>query len=44
MRNVLVHLYDEIDLETIHSSIGTALADFRRLIAELEPHAGGATD
>lgn len=45
MRNVLVHLYDEINLETVHASIAPALADFHRLIAELEPYAGGgATD
>ncbi|MGD2115784.1 MAG: DUF86 domain-containing protein [Acidobacteriota bacterium] len=42
MRNVLVHLYDEINLETVHSSIATALADFQRLIGELEPYADDA--
>jgi uncharacterized protein YutE (UPF0331/DUF86 family) len=37
MRNVLVHLYEEIDYEVVHASIGDALRDFARLVAELEP-------
>ena len=37
MRNVLVHLYDEIDTAILHGSIGPALRDFAALIAALEP-------
>lgn len=37
MRNVLVHLYDEIDYAILHGSIGPALRDSAALIAALEP-------
>jgi uncharacterized protein YutE (UPF0331/DUF86 family) len=37
MRNVLVHLYDEIDLEIVHASISRALLDFPALVVALEP-------
>jgi uncharacterized protein YutE (UPF0331/DUF86 family) len=37
MRNVLVHLYDEIDYRILHESIGDALHDFAALIAALAP-------
>lgn len=39
MRNVLVHLYEEIDLEIPHASIGPALNDFAELVAALAPFA-----
>lgn len=39
MRNVLVHLYDEIDFEILHASIGQALDDFTELVAALAPFA-----
>ena len=39
MRNVLVHLYDEIDYEILQRGIGEALAGFPALIAELLPRA-----
>ncbi len=35
MRNVLVHLYDEIDMSILRQSIGNALRDFAALVAEL---------
>lgn len=37
MRNVLVHLYDGIDLEIVRQAIAPALVDFALLIAALEP-------
>lgn len=36
LRNVLVHLYDEIDYEIVAASIDRALNDFGQLFAELE--------
>jgi uncharacterized protein YutE (UPF0331/DUF86 family) len=33
MRNVLVHLYEEIDYEILHQSIPTALEDFAQFVA-----------
>lgn len=35
MRNVLVHLYDEIDVGILHASIGKALRDYPQLVAAL---------
>ncbi|MCA1732023.1 MAG: DUF86 domain-containing protein [Acidobacteria bacterium] len=35
MRNVLVHLYDEIDLRILHASIERALKDFAELVAAM---------
>ena len=43
MRNVLVHLYDEIDYGILHASIPTALADFAALVAALAPFADEGT-
>jgi uncharacterized protein YutE (UPF0331/DUF86 family) len=40
MRNILVHLYAEIDLGIVRASIAPALADFRELIVQLAPFAG----
>lgn len=37
MRNVLVHLDEQIDLEVARAAIGPALADFAALVAALEP-------
>lgn len=37
MRNVLAHLYEQIDLDLVHAAIGPALENFGRLVAELEP-------
>ncbi len=42
MRNVLVHLYDEIDMRILHASIEPALRDFPALVAALAPLAGGS--
>lgn len=39
MRNVLVHLYEDIDLEILHASIGRALDDFTELVTALAPFA-----
>ncbi|MGA7614533.1 MAG: HepT-like ribonuclease domain-containing protein [Thermoanaerobaculia bacterium] len=39
MRNVLVHLYDEIDIRILHQSVGKVLSDFAGLVAALEPFA-----
>ena len=36
LRNVLVHLYEEIDYEIVAASIGQALDDFEELFRELE--------
>lgn len=44
MRNVLVHLYDGIDLEIVRQAIAPALTDFALLIAALEPYAQSSTD
>lgn len=33
MRNVLVHLYEEIDYEILHQSIPTALEDFAQFVS-----------
>jgi uncharacterized protein YutE (UPF0331/DUF86 family) len=33
MRNVLVHLYEEIDYEILHQSIPKALEDFAQFVA-----------
>lgn len=38
-RNVLVHRYEEIDLEILHASIGPAFNDFTELVAALAPFA-----
>jgi uncharacterized protein YutE (UPF0331/DUF86 family) len=40
MRNVLVHLYEEIDYGIVQESVGQALRDFPALIRHLEPLAG----
>ena len=40
MRNVLVHLYEEIDYGILHESVADALRDFPELIRDLEPLAG----
>ncbi|HUP42999.1 MAG TPA: DUF86 domain-containing protein [Thermoanaerobaculia bacterium] len=40
MRNVLVHLYEDIDYGIVHESVGQALRDFPELIRALEPLAG----
>jgi len=40
MRNILVHLYDEIDYEILHRSIALARRDFAALIAALAQYAG----
>jgi uncharacterized protein YutE (UPF0331/DUF86 family) len=37
MRNVLVHLYEQIDLELVRDSIEPALRDFHELVTVLEP-------
>jgi uncharacterized protein YutE (UPF0331/DUF86 family) len=44
MRNVLVHLYDEIDYAIVHGSIGGALEDFAALVATLAPLAEPSPD
>ncbi len=44
MRNVLVHLYDGIDLEIVRQAITPALADFALLVAALEPYAQPSAD
>lgn len=36
MRNILVHMYEEIDYAIVHQSIGPMLRDFAQLIAEAE--------
>ncbi|HEX9669176.1 MAG TPA: DUF86 domain-containing protein [Thermoanaerobaculia bacterium] len=36
MRNVLVHLYEQIDLEILRASIEPALRDFHQFVAVLE--------
>jgi uncharacterized protein YutE (UPF0331/DUF86 family) len=36
MRNVLVHLYEEIDLTIVHHAVSRALDDFSQLLAHLE--------
>jgi uncharacterized protein YutE (UPF0331/DUF86 family) len=36
MRNILVHMYEEIDYAIVHQSIGAMLQDFARFIAEAE--------
>ncbi|MAU01570.1 MAG: hypothetical protein CL608_30905 [Anaerolineaceae bacterium] len=33
MRNILVHMYEEIDYEILHQSIPTALEDFAQFVA-----------
>ena len=35
MRDILVHLYEEIDYTMLHASIGPAIEDFRVFIATL---------
>ena len=40
MRNVLVHLYEDIDYGIVQESVGQALRDFPKLIRALEPLAG----
>jgi len=40
MRNVLVHLYEDIDYGIVQESVGQALRDFPALIRHLEPLAG----
>lgn len=37
MRNVLVHLYEGIDYEILHASVGEALRDFTALVTALDP-------
>ena len=44
MRNVLVHLYEEIDYGILHESVSDALQDFPELIRDLEPLAGEPRD
>ncbi len=36
MRNILVHMYEEIDYAIVHQSIGDLLRDFASFIAEAE--------
>lgn len=36
MRNVLVHLYEQIDLDLVRESIEPALHDFHQFVAVLE--------
>jgi uncharacterized protein YutE (UPF0331/DUF86 family) len=36
MRNVIVHLYQEIDYTILHTSIGSALRDFKQFVALFE--------
>jgi uncharacterized protein YutE (UPF0331/DUF86 family) len=36
MRNVLVHLYEEIDYTILHATIPQALADFAQFVAVCE--------
>jgi uncharacterized protein YutE (UPF0331/DUF86 family) len=36
MRNILVHMYEEIDYAIVHQSIGPLLGDFAHFIAEAE--------
>jgi uncharacterized protein YutE (UPF0331/DUF86 family) len=40
MRNVLVHLYEDIDYHILHRSIPLALQDFAAFIVALETHLG----
>ena len=40
MRNVLVHLYDEIDYAILHASIVPALTDFAEFVAAMESRLG----
>ncbi len=41
MRNVLVHLYDEIDYTILHASIVPALTDFAQFVQVMESQMGG---
>ena len=36
LRNILVHLYEEIDYEIVAASIGPAIDDFGRLLRVLQ--------
>jgi uncharacterized protein YutE (UPF0331/DUF86 family) len=36
MRNILVHMYEEIDYAILHQSVGAALRDFPRFVALME--------
>lgn len=36
LRNILVHMYDEIDYAIVAASVGRALTDFRDLLVVLE--------
>jgi uncharacterized protein YutE (UPF0331/DUF86 family) len=36
MRNILVHMYEDIDYAIVHQSIGPLLSDFARFIAAAE--------
>lgn len=42
MRSVLVHLYDEIDYQILHASVGKARRDFAALVAARAPLAEAA--
>jgi uncharacterized protein YutE (UPF0331/DUF86 family) len=37
LRNVLAHLYDDLDFEILHASVGVALETFRQFLDELTP-------
>jgi uncharacterized protein YutE (UPF0331/DUF86 family) len=39
IRNILVHLYDDIDLEIVRASLPGAFTDFSALVAALAPFA-----
>lgn len=41
MRNVLVHLYEEIDLGIVREAVENAIQDFPALITALEPRGRG---
>ncbi|MEI6181150.1 MAG: DUF86 domain-containing protein [Chloroflexales bacterium] len=36
MRNIIVHMYEELDYAIVHQSIGALLSDFSAFIAEAE--------
>lgn len=42
MRNVLVHLYEEIDLGIVREAVENAIQDFPALITALEPRGRGS--
>ena len=43
MRNVIVHLYEEIDYTILHESIGLALRDFNQFVAIFEARLNDTT-